>query len=240
MKLTFLGTKAYIDEANDRHRRHSSLLLERNGQRLRIDCGEDWLGRVGEGDADAILLTHAHPDHAFGLKEGSARPVYATEATWTRIGEFPIEDRHTIAPKRRRKIAGVTIKAYPVEHSIRAPAVAVRIEADGAVVLYAPDVVYIPDNEEAFDGVDLYVGDGSSIREALVRKSDDSLIGHAPIRTQIGWCGKHGVSRALFTHCGTEIVAGDERSLGAEIRSMGEERGVEAGIAHDGMTLRLP
>jgi hypothetical protein len=31
-------------------------------------------------------------------------------------------------------------------------------------------------------------------------------------------------------------VEGDERTLGAELREMGRERGVAAVIAHDGMT----
>jgi hypothetical protein len=30
---------------------------------------------------------------------------------------------------------------------------------------------------------------------------------------QIGWCAKEGVPRAIITHCGSEIVAGDEMEL---------------------------
>ena len=62
---------------------------------------------------------------------------------------------------------------------------------------------------------------------------------HAPIRTQLTWCQKEGVPRAIFTHCGSEIVEGDERTLGAKIREMAEERGVTAEIAHDGMEVIL-
>ncbi|NIP83288.1 MAG: MBL fold metallo-hydrolase, partial [Gemmatimonadetes bacterium] len=60
-----------------------------------------------------------------------------------------------------------------------------------------------------------------------------------PVRTQLTWCAKEGVPRAIITHCGAEIVEGDERTLGAEVRAMAEERGVEAEIAHDGLEVVL-
>lgn len=65
------------------------------------------------------------------------------------------------------------------------------------------------------------------------------MVGHAPIRTQLTWCEKEGVDRAIFTHCGSEIVAGDERTLGPKVRRLGQERGVQARIAHDGLDLVL-
>jgi hypothetical protein len=73
----------------------------------------------------------------------------------------------------------------------------------------------------------------------MVRRSGVALIGHTPIRTQLTWCQKEGVLQAIFTHCGTEIVEGDERALDAKVQQMAQERGVEAEIAHDGMELVL-
>jgi hypothetical protein len=72
-----------------------------------------------------------------------------------------------------------------------------------------------------------------------VRKPGEALIGHTPVRTQLTWCRKEGVDRAVITHCGSEIVEGDERTLGAEIRKMARERGVDVEIAHDGMQMIL-
>lgn len=51
-----------------------------------LDCGADWLGRVARLRPSAIVLTHAHPDHAAGLADGAPCPVYATAETWDRIG----------------------------------------------------------------------------------------------------------------------------------------------------------
>jgi len=43
----------------------------------------------------------------------------------------------------------------------------------------------------------------------------------------------------VFTHCGSQIVAGDGRSLGAAVWNLGRERGVKARIACDGLELKL-
>ncbi len=74
---------------------------------------------------------------------------------------------------------------------------------------------------------------------SMVRRRGDNLFGHAPIRTQLTWCQEEGVPRAIFTHCGTELVAGDEPLLVARIEEMARERGVRAEVAHDGMEVVL-
>jgi hypothetical protein len=60
-----------------------------------------------------------------------------------------------------------------------------------------------------------------------------------PIRTQLGWCRDAGVRDALFTHCGSEIVGGDERRLGAKLRVLARECGVRAPIAYDGLEIDI-
>jgi glyoxylase-like metal-dependent hydrolase (beta-lactamase superfamily II) len=58
-----------------------------------IDCGADWLNRLGAIAPTAIVLTHAHPDHARGLAKGAPCPVYATTQTLSLLQRFPICDR---------------------------------------------------------------------------------------------------------------------------------------------------
>ncbi|HEV8725615.1 MAG TPA: MBL fold metallo-hydrolase [Candidatus Binatia bacterium] len=77
MKLTFLGTRGYIAAWNSRHRRHTATLISYRGKKVLIDYGEDWAGKLKALKPDAIVITHPHPDHAFGLKEGTLCPVYA-------------------------------------------------------------------------------------------------------------------------------------------------------------------
>lgn len=155
MKLTFLGTRGEIEARTRRHRMHSSLLLSYRRAKVMIDCGLDWLRKFERLHPDAIVLTHAHPDHAWGLKNGATCPV---DATLTR---------------------------------------------------------------------------------SFVRKRGHTLIGHATVRTQLGWCTKEGVPRAVITHCGSEIVTRDEHKLTKKLKALAAERGVKASIAYDGMKLTL-
>ena len=235
MKLTFLGTRGEIDARTRRHRRHTSLLVEYRGRGVMIDCGDDWRGHIEEVGPQAIVLTHAHPDHAWGLREGAPCPVYATEATWKDIDDYPIDRRHTVTPGEPLKVRDITFTAFTVAHSTRCPAVGYRVSAGRSAFWYAPDLVYIHERGKALGGVDLYVGDGATLATSMVRKQGDRLIGHTPVRTQLTWCRKEGVPEAIITHCGSQIVEGDERKLIPQVRRWAGQRGLEATIAHDGM-----
>jgi len=239
MKLTFLGTRGYIEAANARHRRHSALMVSYYDADVMIDCGADWKGAFEEIGPDAIVLTHAHPDHAFGLADGADCPVYATAETWSSIADYPIDERIEVKPREAFEIGGISFEAFPVMHSLRAPAVGYRIAAGRTAIFYVPDVVDVHDRAAALQGVELFIGDGATLTRSMVRRKDGKLFGHTTVRAQIGWCQQAGIPRALFTHCGREIVEGDERTLGPKVAAMGRERGVDAAIAHDGMSVVL-
>jgi ribonuclease BN (tRNA processing enzyme) len=239
MKLVFLGTRGYIAQRSPRHERHSALLVSYRGRAVMIDCGEDWRGRLCEVAPRAVVLTHAHPDHALGLDGGAGCPVWATAATLAAIERYPLAIRREIAPRHPARIEGITFEAFPVAHSVRAPAVGYRITAGGVSIFYVPDIVYIEDRAAALRGLRLYIGDAATLARPFVRRRGDALIGHTPARTQLTWCGEAGVPRAIFTHCGSEIVGGDEEAIRARLGDFGRERGVRASIAHDGMALVL-
>lgn len=234
MELTFLGTRGEIKFRSRRHWRHSSLLVQHQKARIMIDCGADWLDRIREVAPTAIVLTHAHPDHAAGLARGAPCPVYATQETLDLLNRFPLHDRRLIAPGRSVTIDGVRFEAYAVTHSIRAPAVGYRVSADGGSFFYVPDVARIPKTSKTLRRINLYIGDGATINRSMVRKKSGTLIGHASITAQLSWCKKAGVRRAIFTHCGSGIVRGQTRRLNAAIRQNGRGQGVDASLACDG------
>ncbi|MGA7546065.1 MAG: MBL fold metallo-hydrolase, partial [Methyloceanibacter sp.] len=222
-----------------RHRRQSALLVTQERARVMIDCGTDWLKALASVSPTAIVITHAHPDHAFGLAHGASCPVYATEETWVLIDRYPVCNRYIVQPREIFQIGGVSFEAFPVDHSLGAPAVGYRVTGDDAAFFYVPDLVAIRGRRAALQGVALYVGDGATIKRSMIRRGDHALIGHSPIAAQLGWCEREGVGRAIFTHCGSEIVRGDARVVAARVRTLGAEHGVDARVAHDGLMLSL-
>jgi len=98
VKLVFLGTRGYIEARSELHARHSSLRVFFRGRNLTLDCGEDWLSEVASWRTEAILLTHGHPDHAWGLKSGAPCPVYATAETFAVISGYSLAERRPVVP----------------------------------------------------------------------------------------------------------------------------------------------
>jgi hypothetical protein len=127
MKLTFLGTRGEIEARTSRHCMHSSLMVSYQGSEVMVDCGADWLCQINDLRPKAIFITHAHPDHSWGLKGGAPCPVYAPEETWRLIQDYDVRGRHVVEHQTAIKVGGIVFEAFPVEHSIRAPAVGYRI-----------------------------------------------------------------------------------------------------------------
>jgi glyoxylase-like metal-dependent hydrolase (beta-lactamase superfamily II) len=153
MKLTFIGTRGEIEARTSLHYMHTALLVSHRGARVMIDCGLDWLGKFPALRPHAIVLTHAHPDHAWGLQNGATCPVFAPAQAWDTLERCHVEDRRTLKLQEPTEINGIRFEAFPVEHSIRAPAVAYRIRAGRVCFFYSPDVIFIPDRTKAIHGV---------------------------------------------------------------------------------------
>jgi ribonuclease BN (tRNA processing enzyme) len=242
MLLHFYGTKGYVEETSRAHAGHSAWTLEVAGFRLLCDFGQNRKGRLSKISPDAIFVSHAHPDHAWGLEEGTALPVYASAVTHQITKGLPIVRRVVLEPGRPVRVGPLELTAHPVVHSVRCPCVAARIETPEGVVVYSGDVVAFEDPAAALSGARLYVGDGSTLKGSLVRRhASGALIGHTTVRAQLGWLGKYGVPRAIFSHFGKGPIEMGERELHDALQVLVEQKapGCEVAAARDGLSLTV-
>jgi len=236
-KIRFFGTRGYVEAKSRRHRHHSAFTVESSGFRLLCDFGQTNRGRLADIAPDAIFLSHAHPDHALGLADGTDAPVYASDDTIRILANMPVRSWRPLAPGRFHSVGPFRLAAYPVVHSIRCPCVAARIEVGGRTLVYSGDVVAFEDEESALSGADLYVGDGSTLVRPLVRRhSSGALMGHTTVRAQLGWLGRRRIGRAIFSHFGTGPIELGDRELGRRLRSLAAAKapGCEVRNAFDG------
>ncbi len=214
---------------------HTSLLITYNRKKVMIDCGTSWLKKVDKIKPDHIVLTHAHPDHCWGLRRGAPCPVWATRETWNLIDHFPIKDRRLLRHRGRKKIGGISFEPFPVWHSIRCPAVGYRIICGPLIFFYVPDVTWIPQIHKALRKASFYIGDGATIIHPMTRRHAPTgqIFGHATIRQQLTWCKKQKVPKMIVTHCGSAIVKEEKRAF-RHLCKLADERGVSLEIAFDG------
>ena len=242
MRLHFYGTKGYVEESSRAHSGHSAFVLEEVGFRLLCDFGQNRKGMLSRIRPDAVFVSHAHPDHAWGLEEGTEVPVYASEITHDILAKLPITNRVVLEPDVPAEVGPFRLTAFPVLHSIRCPGIAARIAIGGFTLVYSGDIVAFEDPEAALAGADLYVGDGSTLTGSLVRRhKSGALIGHTTVRAQLGWLARHGIPRAIFSHFGKGPIEMGEPSLEDALAQLATSPppGCAVTSAHDGMELEI-
>lgn len=239
MTLRFLGTRGEIPIRSRRHWRHTTTMVVSGHRRVLIDLGSNWSRPGRRLSADALVITHAHSDHVAAIRRGSPFPVYATAATWRLIGAWPIRTRRFLRAWTPCVIHGIQFEAVPVEHSVRAPAVGYRITVGRRTIFYVSDIAALRQPDRALAGVSMYVGDGASLTRPMLRRRDGKVIGHASIAAQLDWCVDAGICRAVFTHCGSEIVRAGHRQARSRVKQLGWARGIDADLACDGDSIRV-
>ena len=132
VRLHFYGTKGYVEESSADHAGHSAFTVEAEGFRLLCDFGENRRGLLAKIQPDAIFVSHAHPDHAWGLEEGTAAPVHASAITHELTAKMPVETRIVLEPgqpvragpfRRRDSVSPVLCGCFPAEPCSRRVAI---------------------------------------------------------------------------------------------------------------------
>jgi phosphoribosyl 1,2-cyclic phosphodiesterase len=218
---------------------HSALLLECAGRRLLLDAGETWRGHLRRLHPDWIAITHAHPDHAFALAEGTDTPVYVSAESFELLKRYPVRTFRVFEAGDLLRPGPFRIRPYDVVHSLRAPAVGFRVHASQTTIVYNPDLISIPEEARVLRGVDLYIGDGASLTRPIIRRHGTALFGHTTVKAQLEWCRRNGVPRAYITHCGKGLVQMKPLELRRRVTALAGPM-VRATIAHDGLAVQVP
>ncbi|MEX0879370.1 MAG: MBL fold metallo-hydrolase [Thermoanaerobaculia bacterium] len=242
MRLHFYGTKGYVDESSRAHAGHSAFVIETEGFRLLCDFGENRKGMLRKIRPDAVFVSHAHPDHGWGLWEGTDVPVHASAITHELLKELPLLNRVVLAAEEPVSIGPFRLTPYPAIHSVRCPCVGARIVVNGFTLIYSGDIVAFEEPASALAGADLYIGDGSTLTASLVRRHPTgALLGHTTVRAQLGWLARHGVPRAIFSHFGKGPIEMGTEALDRALAELAAANppGCRVAAAHDGLELEI-
>lgn len=217
---------------------HSALMLSCAGKRLLLDAGSTWTGKLRGLRPNWIAITHAHPDHAFALEQGTDVPVYVSAQSYELLKHFPVKRFRVFELDEDLRLGPFRIRPYEVVHSLRAPAVGYRIRAGGTTIVYNPDIISIVREQSVLSGVDVYIGDGATLTHPLVRRRDGALFGHTTVRAQLNWCKRYSIPRAYVVHCGKQLVEMAPAMLQERVDELAGPA-VRATVAYDGMRVRL-
>lgn len=228
MKITFLGTGTSVgipvigcdckvccsqDPRNRRHR--SSIYVQAGGTHIVVDTSMDFREQVLTHKVpriDAVLITHSHADHIFGLDDirrfntiqGTMIPVYGSQgaiADLKRIFTYVDQAVHEPGVFRPRlaftpiagafQVGAVMVEALPVLHG-RTETYGYRLEWEGRTMGYVPDCKEMPDSTvDRFKGVDVMILDGLRHRVHPT---------HLTVEAAMSLLQRIGAKRSYLTH----------------------------------------
>lgn len=160
----------------------ASYLVEHDGYRLLLDCGNGSLANLQQrfdvADVDAVLLSHLHPDHFvdlygmyYALRFHPAGPrslrVHAPAGGGDFLAQLLHSDEQFLQVLRfSAHAAGDTLDLGPLRVRLFAAthpieALAARVESDGTALCYTGDTAASPAIVDAARDVDLLLSDAT-------------------------------------------------------------------------------
>ena len=226
--IEVLGVWGLVDKPGKR----ASLLLKEGGFRLRLDKGSD------EVESDAVVISHAHPDHMEGLRKEDT--IFAGRKTAEQLRELGFKVTE-IPEDGARRIGPFFVSVCPVLHSVRAPAYAIRVESENGAIVWAPDVLGFYDKGARnlfLEGADLLFVDGSH-PAGIVRRAGGEPIGHVAWSTALSWAKKAGVKKVVFIHFGEAPLDLEKEDLEEVLSELQAKYEIPCEIAREGQVLQL-
>ncbi|QQS48198.1 MAG: MBL fold metallo-hydrolase [Acidobacteriota bacterium] len=235
MRITFLGTGTSVgipmigcacltctsNDPRDRRTR-TGLMVENGDERLIVDVSADFrhqMLREKVNRIDAILITHCHADHVFGLDDirpfnfqYGPMPVYASESTWRqlrRVFYYIFERRHVggglpqiieQTVEGEFEICGLRVTPFPVIHG-KGEVTGFRFSDGRQEAAFITDCNLIPEESlEKLHGLDLLIID------ALRYKPHPT---HLHVEKSLEYIDRLKPARAYLTHIGHDINYAD-------------------------------
>jgi ribonuclease BN (tRNA processing enzyme) len=163
----------------------SGFVLEHDGARIVLDLGYGTLPRLlallGSSAADgvdAVVVTHAHPDHMvdlhgllrarwFGRRGAAPIPLHAPEPVLARLTDLEDDGPQVVRrvfdwsplPAPARTVGPLRLESMPLPHYL--PNAGVRLSGPGLVVAYTGDTGPDPALAELGRDADLFVADAT-------------------------------------------------------------------------------
>ena len=226
-RVIALGSAAAVSSGT---RDNTFLAFESQKDIILLDCGGSPYHKLLKAGLNpehltGIILTHAHPDHIYGLpslihhfimtKRAAPLPVYANRSVlrvvkgvlgimglkrdFLILNEIPREEGHTIVDNEE-----YAIQTSPVRHVVPTVAVKITAKLSGASVVYSADTAPCPELLALARGADFLFQECSTARE---------IRGHTT-PWQAGklaqWCG---VKRLILVHLGPSLAEEPDRVL---------------------------
>ncbi|WP_370946570.1 MBL fold metallo-hydrolase [Amycolatopsis sp. cg5] len=243
-ELTVLGSCGAWPEAN---RACAGFLLEHDGYRVVLDLGYGTLPRLLErlpaANLDAVIVTHAHPDHCVDVSAlARVRQYTAADSPKLPLHCAPgvLEVLEALEPRPHpstifefhgldgtRDLGPFRLETFELPHYV--PNFGVRLSAPGLTVAYTGDSGPSPVLAGLGAGADLFVMDAT-----LQGPSPESGPRYVMTATEAAhWATRAGAKRLLLTH----FWPGSDRSVSVREASAAFDGEIIA--AEEGLTLKL-
>jgi ribonuclease BN (tRNA processing enzyme) len=220
----------------------SGYLVEAAGTRVLLDAGPGTLGalqrHVALTDLDAVVVSHAHPDHWLELPvlRNALRyvigrddlPVFGTagtrELTETVVGGdlAPTFRWSTIDASAALEVGPLQLRFSRTDHPVET--LAVRVDAGGRSLAYSADTGAAWSVAELGDGIDLFVC------EASLTEAEEDRVQHLSAAQAGAMGAAAGVGRLVITH----LVPGVEPE--AQRTAAARHFGADVELAESGRT----
>lgn len=212
MKLTVLGCYGPYPAAGGAC---SGYLLEEDGCRVLIDCGNGVLSRLQQHlkpwELEAVLLSHLHFDHTadlmvlrYALDYARARglrlqplPLYAPPepaSEFKRLLYKELFEPVAVSAAEPLQIGPFQIQFMETIHAL--PCLAMRIETEKGVLVYSGDTEYFDGLAVFAGGADLFLCEANYQEEDMAHSPSNHLSAAGAARL----AAHAGVNRLLLTH----------------------------------------